>query len=80
MFILFGLKTVVRTLFFRRGTCPSCGRYSRHDATERAAKLSLFFVPVLTFRRRYALHCSDCGYTAPLSRSELRSLERTPSL
>lgn len=74
MFLLFGIKTVFRTLFSRPGTCQLCGHYAAQDVEERATKLSVFFVPLLTLSRRYGLTCTNCGQTTPLTTRQKNAL------
>ena len=76
MFFIIGFKMVVRTLFARPATCQYCGAYARQYVEERANRLTLFFVPVLTTRRRYAFTCSNCGQSTGISRGQKNALER----
>jgi hypothetical protein len=70
MFILFGLKTVSRTLSSRLGTCLHCRQYVPQDVFERASKVTVFFIPLLTASRRFQLLCSNCGYQTALTRRQ----------
>lgn len=76
MFLLFGFKTVLRALFSRSGTCRNCGRFVPQNVQERATKLTVFFIPLLTVNRRYALVCTDCGYTTPLTVRQKNVLQK----
>jgi zinc-ribbon family len=74
MFILFGFKTAFRSLFSRPGTCQYCHTFAEHRLEERATKLTLFFIPVLTVKRSYGLTCSRCGQTTALSRQQKNAI------
>lgn len=70
MILLFGLQPVIRTLTSRAGTCRYCQQYVQQRLQERASKFTLFFIPVLTVRKRYQITCSNCGGTTEISRQQ----------
>ena len=74
MLILFGLKTAFRTIRSRRGTCQHCRQYAEQDVVERATKLTIFFIPVLTTHRQFQLKCRNCGYVTALTRHQKNAL------
>ena len=76
MLFIVGFKTVVRELFSRPATCQYCGAYAPQNVQERANRLTLFFIPVLTTSRRYAFTCSNCGQGTGISRTQKTALER----
>ncbi|MHA7277013.1 zinc-ribbon domain-containing protein [Arthrobacter sp. HLT1-21] len=76
MFLLFGFKTAVRHLFSVSNTCPYCGQLIAQRVEERATRFTLFFIPLLTTRRRYGITCSNCGGSTVLSKREKEALAR----
>lgn len=61
MFILFGFRSMVRTLAMTTFLC----RVSNQPAAHRLSKISrwftLFFIPVFPVSRRFVLTCAACG-------------------
>lgn len=74
MFLLFGLKTVLRDLPGRMATCQFCGRFVRHDLQERATKFTLFFIPVLTTSKTFNITCSNCGQRSTIKSRQKNAL------
>ncbi len=61
MFLLLGLKTVLRGLPERMATCQRCHQFVQHQLQERATKFTLFFIPVFTTSKAFNITCSNCG-------------------
>jgi transcription elongation factor Elf1 len=74
MFLLFGLKTVLKELPGRLATCQYCGQFVHHRLQERATKFTLFFIPVLTTSRSYQISCSNCGQTSAIKARQRNAL------
>lgn len=74
MFLLFGLKTVLRDLPGRMATCQNCGRFVQHFLQERATKLTLFFIPVLTTSKSFNITCTNCGQTSSVKARQKNAL------
>ena len=74
MFLLFGLKTVLKDLPGRLATCQHCGRFAHHHLQQRATKFTLFFIPVLTTSRSYRITCANCGQTSAIKARQARAL------
>ena len=47
MLLLFGFKTVHKSMPGRTASCRNCGAFSHHLLEEQATKFTLFFLPVL---------------------------------
>ena len=75
MFLLIGLKTVLRGLPGRMATCQQCGRFVQHDLQERATKFTVFFIPIFTTSKNFNIICSNCG-----QRSSIRSRQKNALL
>jgi transcription elongation factor Elf1 len=71
MFLLFGLKTLLRDLPGRMATCQYCGQFVQHYLQEGATKLTLFFIPVFTTSKAYNITCTNCG-----QRSTIKSRQK----
>lgn len=62
MFLLFGLSTKQRHLGTgATRTCPRCHNTTAWAAIRRFRQFSLFFVPVLRWRRERLEVCTVCG-------------------
>ena len=76
MFLLFGLNTILRALPGRPATCQVCHSYVPHSLEERATRLTLFFIPVLTTSRKYRITCSNCGQVSIINSRRKNALIR----
>jgi transcription elongation factor Elf1 len=76
MFLLFGLKTVLRDLPGRLATCRHCGQFAQHRIQERATKFTLFFIPVLTTSKTYNITCTNCGQGSRINSRQKNALAR----
>ncbi len=77
MFFVIGMSPKRWQLSFRQqGICPVCGRMARFEGWASANCLSLFFIPVLRFGKRYYLVSACCGASCELPRELGRSMER----
>jgi ribosomal protein L37E len=76
MFLLFGLKTVLRDLPGRMATCQRCGQFVLHPLQERANKFTLFFIPVFTTSRVFDITCTNCGQGSTIKSRQKNALLR----
>jgi transcription elongation factor Elf1 len=74
MFLLFGLKTLLRELPGRMATCQNCGQFVQHQLQERATKLTLFFIPVFTTSKTYNITCTNCGQPSTIKSRQKNAL------
>lgn len=74
MFLLFGLKTILRDLPGRMATCQYCGMFVHHHLQERATKLTLFFIPVLTTSKSFNISCTNCGQNSTMKSRQKNAL------
>lgn len=74
MFLLVGLKTVLKDLPGRPATCQYCGRLVHHQLQERATKFTLFFIPIFTTSRTYRIACTNCGQTASINSRQKKAV------
>ncbi len=70
MFFIFGLRTGVHRLGAGTLTCRNCGNTVAQVFTRRSTKFTLFFIPLIPIRTRYAMQCTACGATYDVSREE----------
>lgn len=75
MLLLFGFKTVHKSMPGRTASCRNCGAFSHHLLEEQATKFTLFFLPVLTVSRKFRITCTNCGYVSSISGRQKRVLE-----
>ena len=76
MFLLFGLKTVLRDQPGRMATCQYCGRFVHHHLQERATKFTLFFIPVLTTSKTFNITCTNCRQSTTVKSRQKNALLR----
>ena len=74
MFLFFGLHTFHRTSIGGPATCRFCGQSALQEVWERGTRLTVFFIPIWVFGRRFVLTCAHCGRQAPASRREAAAL------
>ncbi|MBG0741080.1 zinc-ribbon domain-containing protein [Paeniglutamicibacter antarcticus] len=74
MFLLFGLKTLLRDLPGRMAACQHCGQFVQQRVQERATKLSLFFIPVFTTSKVYDITCTNCGQSSTIKSRQKNAL------
>lgn len=74
MFLLFGLRSVLKDLRGRPATCQHCGRFVHHQLQERATKFTLFFLPIFTTSRTYRITCSNCGQTSAINSRQRKAV------
>jgi hypothetical protein len=70
MFILFGTTVKSRVLAVVVFACRFCDKTVPHQVEEHATKATLFFVPLVTLRKRWLDRCSNCGGLTELSREQ----------
>lgn len=75
MLLLFGFKTVHKSMPGRTASCRRCGAFIHHLLDEQATKFTLFFLPVLTVSRKFRITCTNCGYVSTISGRQKRALE-----
>ena len=61
MFILFGLRSMVRTLAMATFLCRTTNQAAAHRLSKITRWFTLFFIPVFPVSRRYVLTCAACG-------------------
>ena len=77
MFFIMGIQDEERPLDFDQLVCcPVCGRYGRLRIVRRCTVLSLFFLPVFRWGRRYEARMGCCGASAVLPAELGRDVER----
>ncbi|MFC4148155.1 zinc-ribbon domain-containing protein [Micromonospora mangrovi] len=74
MFFIFGLRTKVTQSGVVTQVCRNCGNRAAQVITRRATKFSLFFIPLIPVRTRWAQQCTVCGAQYDISRAEAQRL------
>lgn len=74
MFFIFGLRTKVARSGVVQQVCRHCGNQAAQVITRRSTKFTLFFIPLIPIRTRYAQQCTFCGAEYEISRSDAERL------
>jgi hypothetical protein len=84
VFLIFGLRTKAVRVGSVTATCQVCGQVGSLLLVRESTKLSLFFIPLVSIRTKYVLHCMNpvCGARTAVGVGEARRLlaARTGSL
>ncbi len=70
MFLIFGVKRVVKRLATVFALCSRCGSPAAQVVARRTTWFALFFVPVVPLRSTYFSTCTLCGTSTELDREE----------
>jgi hypothetical protein len=70
MFFIFGLRTKVDRSGVVTEVCRNCGNQAAQVITRRSTTFTLFFIPLIPVRTRYAQQCSFCGAEYGISRAD----------
>lgn len=77
MFFIIGVQGEEKKLEFSQlCTCKACGRYGRYEVYRFCSVLTLFFLPVLRWGKRYEVRESGCGARCALDPELGRRIER----
>lgn len=60
--IIYGTKTRSKELWTGVLPCPHCERNTWHVAAEYSKWFSLFFIPLIPYKRHFIFTCRACGY------------------
>lgn len=62
MIFIMGITTKQKKLdFYQNWICPRCGKYGRLEVYMEYMCLSLFFIPIIKWNKKYYVHSSCCG-------------------
>lgn len=68
MFFIGGMSSKQEKLDFSQNIiCPHCGKFGRYEVIMEYMCLSLFFIPILKWNRRYYVESSCCGNSYSIS-------------
>lgn len=77
MFFMMGIQQAQKELNFDQTVvCPACGRFGHLHVTMTYTYLSLFFLPILKWGKRFYASISCCGAGCELDPSLGRSIAR----
>lgn len=77
MFFIAGINSGESELPFTQPVvCPHCGRYGQYQVVMTYLCLSLFFLPVFKWNRRYQVRMRCCGMTYALNPEKGRAIAR----
>ena len=75
MLIVFGIGETVRLMGSLTYICERCGKRATHNILKRRRRLSIFFIPVLTFgQASFADECTACGRVLDISESDAEAV------
>ncbi|HEX2772736.1 MAG TPA: zinc-ribbon domain-containing protein [Micromonosporaceae bacterium] len=76
MFLIFGLRTKAQRLGLVSMACRVCRQTDSLLLVREVTKLSLFFIPLVPVRTKYAVHCTNpvCGARIEVAAAEAREL------
>lgn len=81
MFFIMGISDGRKQLdFSQMSTCPACGAYCRYQLFVTYTALSLFFIPIWKWNRRYVVESSCCGAAFELCTALGQRIERGESV
>jgi hypothetical protein len=77
--LIFGFRTRAYALGWVAAVCHVCGRTGTLMLLREVTKLSLFFVPLIPVRTRYAVECQNpaCRNGTRIGKDEARRLQNT---
>ena len=75
MFLFIGVFPRERQLTVLRFLCEYCRTPAAQRVIEVGSRLWLFFIPTVTFSRRYVVVCSNCGGATELTPEQARHAE-----
>ncbi len=70
MFILFGTRSMVKTLAMVTFLCTTSKQPAAHRLSQITRWFTLFFVPVFPIGRRYVVTCAACGQSSKLTKEQ----------
>ena len=72
--LIFGMRTMSKTLAMITLVCGKCGNPSAHRIMQRSRWFTLFFIPLIPLGfTRYSV-CTYCGATAKITKEEAQHL------
>ena len=70
MFLIFGIKRMVRRLATVFALCSRCGSPAAQVVVRRTTWFALFFIPVVPLKTTYLSTCTLCGTSTRLDKEE----------
>lgn len=80
MFLIAGLNPRLKRIGCVPGHCPVCGSTGNLFVVREAQAVSVFFIPVVSFGKRYLATCSSCASVMELWEEAGRQVEENPHL
>lgn len=78
MFLIMGIYNKSKEIAYNGGMeiCPDCGRYCSYNIYVEFMCLSLFFIPLLRWGKRYYAKASCCGKIHELTKEQSKQVEK----
>lgn len=77
MFFIAGISSKQKKLDYNQTIiCPHCGKYGRYEVIMEYMYLSLFFIPILKWNKRFYVKSTCCGSIYSISKELGTSIAR----
>lgn len=77
MFFIAGISSKEEKIDFNQtAICPSCGSYGRYEVFMTYTHLSLFFIPIFKWNKKYFVKTSCCSSVYSIDNELARDIER----
>ncbi|MEV0086627.1 zinc-ribbon domain-containing protein [Saccharopolyspora sp. NPDC003752] len=73
--IIWGFRSTVQRLASLLLVCPGCRGTYATTLNKGVTKFTLFFIPLFPTSTRYALTCTWCGTTSPITKEMAEQLQ-----
>ncbi len=70
--IVFGTRPRTKVLGQVQYSCPMCRQYSYHVVVRSHNWFTLYWIPVLTLKKRYISRCNFCGYQEQVDDAQVK--------
>lgn len=76
--IIFGTRRTVAQLAMVLLTCANCHRSAANAVLKLVTRFTLFFIPLVPVRTRYATQCTACGFQMTVDKVAAEQLTQLP--
>ncbi len=80
MFVIFGTKIKRKTLATKREHCLGCVITTEHELVDTSKWLTLFLIPIVSYKNEFYIRCKACGRDDHVSESRSRSFKRNSKI
>ncbi len=80
MFVIFGTRIKSKIIAAKRDSCLGCNKPTEHELEETSKWLTLFLLPVVSYKSEFIVRCKACGLDNNVSETRSRSFQRNAKL